>query len=251
MIRLQKVFSSDSVIKNATISIGGNIYKNAVIPGDGIWFKPSSSGKIRFVLYASDDNTDFTIYKFNRGGDFTKTIPDDITTTSYTDLEKKKLYYIESEVTEQDIIDNVEYTLGKSSGKGAYILYIDIGTTEHSGALDSGDMDKTLGVSAIDFIYDGVVIADGSQTDGANAFEEGNFIVPSGKFYSSYTPTGTSVYFEDYGKLIVLAFIRDVNGTSVGFTVKADTTTSMNAIYVTVDDKLTITVEPSIAFTFD
>jgi hypothetical protein len=253
MLRFQQVFSSDNVIKNATVTIGGTPYKNAIIPDDCIWFTPSSAGKIRFVIYtATYTDADFAITKFSRGGNFSQEIPtDDIETTSYTDLEKRRLYYIEYNVSEEDVANHAEFVLGKSKNSGVYLLYIDIGTTEHSGALESGDVDKTLGVSAIDFIYKDVIIADGSQTDGANAFEEGNFIVPNGKVYSSYTPTGTSVYFEDYAKAIVLAFIRDVNGTSVDFTVKADTVTSMNAIYVTVDDKLTTIVDSTIAFTFD
>jgi hypothetical protein len=254
-IRLQQKIQASNVISNATLEVGGVTYTNAIIPSDGIWFKPVVTGKIRIVIYASTDDTAISIYKFYRGGNLSSAFELDtpIDREVNMSIPGKKLFYLEYDVSKEDLANNVEYALGKDDKdvKGAYILYMDIGTSETGGSTQTGKVDKTFGVSAIDFIYDGVTLSDGSQSDNSGtAIEAGNFVVADSGYYASYTPTRTSVYFKDYSELLVLAFVRTVSGENVTFTVKTNTQANIDYILATDADKMTILADSQINFTF-
>lgn len=106
-------------------------YTNATIPSNGIWFKPSKIGTIRILFYADEDQTIISIYKFKRDNISSDiTFGDPIDSTKYKEYPGDKLFLIEIPITEADLNDGYEYALGKhEGGKGAFILYLDIGTS--------------------------------------------------------------------------------------------------------------------------
>jgi hypothetical protein len=189
--------------------------KGVYLPNTAIWFKPVQSGYLRFVMVSTKDNEGFTLRKINRSG-ATSSNPfaigsTDVTITTVIDakIPTFTLIYYEVEVTQNDIDNFTEYYLSKSASNGAYFLYLDVGASGIMESSSSGDYDETKGVSAIDFVYDGVSISDGTQVDeSGNVIKAGNFIEKSGNYYRAYTATATSIYLGDYQKLVVLAFVR-------------------------------------------
>lgn len=160
-IRLQKKLESgnQNYLKNQIIQIreydkntkksSSKTYTNATIPANGIWFRPSKVGKIRILFYADEDNTLISIYKFRRDNISSNiNFNDPINATLNKDYPKDKLFLIELDVTEDDLADGYEYALGKhENGKGAYILYLDIATSNND------SYEKLFIINNIDFVY--------------------------------------------------------------------------------------------------
>lgn len=201
------------------------------LPNNGIWFKPSNAGTVRFVMFAQNDSEAFCLLKITREK-ATKENPFYFGSSSEIKVEKVMqqqlpkyvLFYYEIDVTPQDIENgNIEYAImvdnnvkeeGSDKGtdyKGAYFLYLDIGA---SAAEDVSGIDREKSVSAVDFIYDGVeikqgVVGDDGATAGDSAINVGDFIVkPGGTTEELYKASKTSVYFENLKAALNIVYIR-------------------------------------------
>jgi len=121
-------------------------------------------------------------------------------------LPKNVLFYYEYEVTQESIeAGNVEYMM-VGENNGADFIYMDLGA---SAADDTSGVDMEKGVSAVDFIYDGVEITQQSLTGG---ILKGDFIVtPSGGSSVRYESSKTSVYFENLKAVLAIVFVRLYN----------------------------------------
>ena len=206
-------------------------YKQGVaLPNNGIWFKPSSEGMIRFVMFAQKDSEAFCLLKFtrtnaDRNNPFYTEGGSDITVEKVIQqqLPPYVLFYYEYPVTAEDIAaGNVEFaimvdnnvatddeggTTSTTSYKGAYFVYLDLGA---SAADDVSGIDREKSVSAIDFIYDGVEIKQGNPADDAAdaLIKVGDFIVKTSGEEALYESSKTSVYFENISTVFKLVFLR-------------------------------------------
>lgn len=195
-----------------------NAYFNGVaLPNCAIWFKPAQVGKFRFVMYADKAGEGFTLLKYERqnadkdnpfkvdpsknGDDFA------VTEVIKCNLPSDVLFYYEYNVTQAELeAGNFEYVLMQYGNGGAYFMYLDIGA---SAADDTSGVDMEKGVSAVDFIYDGVEITQQSLTGG---ILKGDFIVtPSGGASVRYESSKTSVYFENLKAVLAIVFVRLYN----------------------------------------
>lgn len=201
-----------------------NAYTGGIaLPNCAIWFKPSQVGKFRFVMYADKAGEGFTLLKYKRvnadknnpfkvdpdlnGGDLEAT-----ETIKVGGLPSDVFFYYEHEVSQAELdAGNYEYVLMQYGNGGAYFIYLDLGA---SAAEDTSAIVPEKEVSAVDFIYDGVRIAqDGDTLD--TGLLTGDFIVkPSGETWTKYESSKTSVYFENMNTLCKLVFIRLYSGST-------------------------------------
>ncbi|MCM1545889.1 MAG: Ig-like domain-containing protein [Clostridiales bacterium] len=207
--------------------------QGVALPNNGLWFKPSTVGTIRFVMFAQKNSEAFCLLKFtrtnaDRSNPFYTEGGADITVEKVMQqqLPPYVLFYYEFEVTAEDIAaGNVEYSImvdnnvptdpdedssSTTNYNGAYFVYLDLGA---SAAEDTSAIDRTKAVSAVDFIYTGVEIKQGDPSqDAADAkIKVGDFIVKTSGVEANYEASKTSVYFENITTLFKLVFIR-LNG---------------------------------------
>lgn len=234
------------------------------MPNDAIWFKPAQSGKIRFVMFADAPDQDFILFKVERPvaedatDSFTIDMTDYVENNWSTNIPATVLisaripayvfFYYEYEVPEEDIsAGNVEYILMRQGGGsgGAYFVYLDIGANGTENDDDTGEAVADSSVTAVDFIYDGVSIAQSDilAADGSVLLAAGNFI----KNNALYQATKTSVYFEAYQDLLVLAYARTVaasgDNETVAFSVAVYPADNADRVGATVANRVTITAD--------
>ncbi|MGN0824215.1 MAG: hypothetical protein ACI4MB_04015 [Candidatus Coproplasma sp.] len=203
--------------KFPSISYYGNTYTDVYLPNNGIWVKPKEEGKMRFLVLTDSDAVRFTLYKITRDVSditydseteflqkyFRKSISGTTVSLRSKNLPADAIIYFEYDVS--DIGNNVEFLLGNDDkDKGAYFLYLDIGSSGMTG--DTGEINYDKAVSAVDFIYDGVSIAQSDDTAATPAYHIGDFIVTSSA--KLYEATGTSIYFGNYDTILEIAFLR-------------------------------------------
>lgn len=186
-----------------------------VLPNNGLWFKPSNSGTCRFIMFAQDDGQGFDLLKITRteakqgetnpfytvdGSDINVEVVLQQALPSYV------MFYFEFEVKAEEVY-NTEYLIlygNNLKQKGAFFVYLDIGASADDNSAVVPDV-----VSAVDFIYEGVEIAQDKE-EGSD-FSVGDFIVQSktveGK-HTRYNATRTSVYFENISLALQVAFVR-------------------------------------------
>lgn len=207
-------------------------YKNGIaLPNNGLWFKPSQAGTVRFVMLAQKDSEAFCLLKVtrtnaNKNNPF-YTTGSDITVEKVMQqqLPPYVLFYYEIDVTQEDIdAGNIEYLImvdnnvteetedggtTTTSYKGAYFVYLDIGA---SAAEDTSAVNPDVQVSAVDFIYDKVEIsqADVTGTD----IKLGDFIVTTSGSAARYDSSKTSVYFEELTTVLKIVYVRLHNDTA-------------------------------------
>lgn len=203
-----------------------NSYTGGIaLPNCAIWFKPSQTGKIRFVMYSNSTNgkaEGFSLLKVTRtnataSNPFYSEVTEYGQDIHYEVIIKAEIpafvfIYYEYDVTQEDIdAGNIEYMLmlnSEAADGGAYFLYLDIG----SSAADDNDaslLDPDTDVSAIDFIYSGVTISTNEEETGIAV---GNFIIGTSGSCSAYEATKTSVYFENLNTILQIVFVRPENG---------------------------------------
>lgn len=196
-----------------------NYTSGIALPNCGIWFKPSQTGTIRFVMYAETAGDGFALVKGKRTSatkenpfivDYSKWGTDvEATEVGKFRLPSNVLFYFEFEVSEEDIEDGrVEYWLMQYGDGGAYFVYMDLGASAAEDN-DASLLDPDTDVSAIDFIYSGVTISTNEETTGIAV---GNFIIGTSGSYSAYEATKTSVYFENLNTILQIVFVRPENG---------------------------------------
>ncbi len=230
-----KVVTSSDKLNSVTVKKGSKVIFNnfsggIALPNNGLWFKPSQAGTVRFVMLAQKDSEAFCLLKITRT---LATKEDPFYSESGSDIIVEKvmqqqmppyvLFYYEIDVTERDIENgNIEYCImvdnnvkedeneeGKGTNyKGAYFVYLDIGA---SAADDTSAIDKEKNVSAVDFIYEGVEIEQVDTTIGV-----GNFIVNTSGTKALYNSSKTSVYFENITKVLKIVFVRLNNDDKQG-----------------------------------
>ncbi len=188
--------------------------KGIALPNSSIWFKPSQVGKIRLILYAETGGDGFALLKGQRTN-ATKDNPfvvdyslsgSDIKATEIMkyNLPSYVLFYFEYDVTVEDIeAGNIEFWLGKYGSNGAYFVYMDLGASAAEDE-DTSKIDREKSVSAIDFIYEGVSIAQMDDIAANPAYKLGDFIVGS----TLYEATGTSVFFDKLDLVLEIVYIR-------------------------------------------
>ena len=215
-----------------------NQYKKGVyLPNDVIWFKPARAGKFRFVMYSDEFGRTFELIRIRR----TKATPENPFYIDWSSdvradvvlaqniISPYVLLYYEHDVS-QDEIDagNVEYFLAGLNGSGGYFVYLDIGA---SAAMDNSTVNREKNVSAIDFIYEGVRIAQKADEDSLPTnlnLKVGDFIVTTGTgSISAYEATQTSVYFEGLKNALQIVFIR-LYSRSDNVTIDVDVRSSVN-----------------------
>lgn len=193
-------------------------YKSGVaLPNNGIWFKPSQAGKMRFVMFAQKDSESFSLLKCTRtnatvANPFYTTGDDDITVQKVIQqrLPVYALFYYEFEVKAEEVY-NTEYVIvidNNVQGNGAYFLYLDIGSSADEEVTDTSTV-VTDAISAVDFIYDGVEIEQTDTTIGV-----GNFIVNVSGEKALYEASKTSVYFVNITQILKIVYVRLNNDTS-------------------------------------
>ena len=203
----------------------GGIY----LPNNAIWFKPSRTGNIKFVMYATNLGEGFALIKITRNSATAKnpfyTDPgegwqygNDITFEPIirTSLPNGVLLYYEYEVSTKDIASgNIEYMLMQYGNGGADFLYMDIGSSAESDKSDTDHADPLKAVSAIDFIYGGVTITQKDiSTDNDTVIPAGSFVIEN----ALYKETGTMISLGGNGALVYY-YHRNENGDvfSVGY----------------------------------
>lgn len=241
-IRLSQIFNNMSQIGvntdkaqwyyNNQISYMGNTYgeesddvsKGIILPNNAIWFKPSQAGVFRFVMFASTAGDGFVLAKAKRytdqslsGYPFEVNLTDSYAGTIETIIRARipsfVLFYYEYVVTEEDLADNAEFFLQGYGVGGANFIYLDIGSSNEEVA-DQNRVDRSKNISAVDFVYDGVTIAQEAE-DGAE-YSVGDFLYEN----QLYVASQTSIYFEDLQNLLVIAYARSLSSdASVSFTV--------------------------------
>lgn len=228
-------YASDSVSNDfywsdhGAISLMGKTYgskENPVaLPNNGIWFKPVHTGKIRFVMYVDSKHMghDFALVKLKRakatkdnpfllesGDDIhfldannEETGPEKPTAIMSSQLLSNVLAYFEYEVTQEDLDLGAEFLLGgsKQNTNYGYFLYMDIGSNAEVDN-DNGEIVEDK-ISAIDFIYKDVEIAQSAGT----GFKVGDFIVGGALYEKSHT----SIYFEKIADALTIVYIRLAN----------------------------------------
>ena len=156
-------------------------------------------------------------------------------------LPKYTLFYYDYELTENDLVNGTypEFFLskGNTNGSGAYFVYLDIGASGTSG--DTGEIDHEKAVSAVDFIYSGVSIAQSDDTAETPKYHMGDFIVTS----SLYEATGTSIYFDKLDTILEIVFLRK--------SVNEDKTMQVTVTGTTDDTKVTATNTGKVEFVFN
>lgn len=214
------------------VSYGGYYY-GVPLPSNAIWFKPAQAGTIRLVLYSEDMEDAFSLIKCTRDyatedDPFALEWAENVNTngwnTKYASLEyifmhylpSRVLFYYEYEITEDDLVNGTypEFMLckGNTSGNGSYFVYLDIGSSNAED--DQNRVDRSKNISAVDFVYDGVTIAQEAE-DGAE-YSVGDFLYEN----QLYVASQTSIYFEDLQNLLVIAYARSLSSdASVSFTV--------------------------------
>lgn len=167
-IRLQQKFESSlgnsngNFSNHGTISYYGNTYSNVYLPNNGIWVKPKTAGKMRFLVWSGGNGSNFTLYKIKRNvqntyDSETEFLQEYFSTATLSGTEQTTLhsyslvlnaiYYFEYDVS--DIADDEEFLLSNDRGSGAYFLYLDMGTSGSEG----GDTVTDPKLENIDFIY--------------------------------------------------------------------------------------------------
>lgn len=223
-------------------------YENGVpLPNNGIWFKPAQAGTIRLIIYSESGGDGFALLKGKR----TNATADNPFYVDYTqagaDIEAEEvmkfnlpsyvLFYFEYEVTAEDIADGrIEYWLAKYGSGGAYFVYMDLGASADA---DSSTIDRNKAVSAVDFIYDGVSIAQTDDTAETPTYSTGDFIVrASGVLYEA---TGTSIYFDNLNTVLKIAYLRKSAGGEQTLSVTVTGTTDNSTVLATKADKVEFT----------
>ncbi len=171
LIRLQEKYSgtqgdgTDKFDMKDSISYLDNTYTNVYLPNNGIWFKPTFTGKFRFVIYTGSNGQNFSLYKLDRDSNTTNlqthfgtnTLWGEALTNLYSyDLPLYSLIYFEYDVSQEELDDNVEFLLANDrDGNGAYFLYLDIGINGGNEDDEEPDPITTFGsIDNIDFVYE-------------------------------------------------------------------------------------------------
>ena len=221
-----------------------------LLPNNAIWFKPAETGKFRLVMYTDTAGDGFVLIKATRtNGSANEPFKNDsssngtditFTTVMKQQLPSYVLFYYEYEVT-QDELDagNVEYFLMQHGNGGAYFVYLDIGSSGMTG--DTGEIDHEKAVSAVDFIYSGVSIAQADEKPENPAYHMGDFIVTSSA--TLYEATGTSIYFDKLDTILEIIFLRK--------SVNEDKTMQVTVTGTTDDTKVTATNTGKVEFVFN
>lgn len=255
-----KVLNADDLIKSYSgsyievqkgESVSLSLFKYGIyMPNDVIWFKPSVAGVFRIVMYTDKADETFSLAKVVRkSADKTNpfyTDPDnpgvDITAEILLAqmLSPYILTYYEVECTQDDIDKgNIEYFLSGYNNNGALFLYLDIGA---SAAEDNSTYDPNVKVSAVDFIYEGVEIAQEEKTIDGAKISVGDFILSTSG--EPYKATQTSVYFENLNKILAIVYVRPNGGTGKNNNDPTDTNDYTIFVTATVDGEVKQTREP-------
>jgi len=196
--------------------------KGIALPNNAVWFKPSQSGTLKFVMYSEKSGEGFSLMKIKRGetkrdptSDNFFDVASDSADMGFTweriimqKLPAYVLFYYEYEVTPEDIeMGNVEFILCEQGDGGAQFVYLDMGA---SASDDVSTVDPTVNVSAVDFIYEGVEIAKEEKTINGAKVSVGDFILSASG--TPYTATRTSVYFENLNKILAIVYVRPNGG---------------------------------------
>ncbi len=203
------------------------------LPNNGIWFKPSIAGTIRILLFAEDTGKGITLVQGHRPS-ATKEDPfivnysingGDITAKEVAkcDLPAYVLCYFEYTISPEEIDDGrYEYWIIKNDsggGAGANFVYLDLGAS----APDDDGISSEKSVSAVDFIYSGVEIAQ-EASEGAG-YKIGDFIVSTSGTAVKYNSSQTSVYFEKLSVALQIVYVR-LNDDS-GYTIQVGETSKV------------------------
>lgn len=237
------------------------MYKGVPLPSNAIWFKPAEAGKIRLVLYSESSGDGFALVKCTRTQasandpfslNFMDDMGDNAWQSAYANMEyiflhqlpEYALFYYEYELTTDDMVNGTypEFFLskGNTSGGGAYFVYLDIGASGTESG-DTGAVDHEKAVSAVDFIYNGVSIAQSDEKPENPAYHMGDFIVTSSA--ELYEATKTSIYFENYDTVLQIVFLRKA--------VNEDKTMQVTVTGTTDNSKVTATNTGKVDFTFN
>lgn len=196
------------------------------LPNNAIWFKPAQTGTIKFVMYAESMGEGFALVKITREGATAENpfnVNPNVNGWGYGEdvyfspimrelLPSGVLIYYEHEVTAEEVAaNNVEYMILQYGNNGADFLYMDIGSVAADDEDDNFMYDPNVNVSAIDFIYKNVEIAQSGSFFG-------NFII-GGNYYEA---TGTTVYFTELKVALQIVYVR-LTGT---YTMQVDRGTS-------------------------
>lgn len=235
-------YLSRSGESNSSSKVGFNgMIAGVPLPSNAIWFKPVRAGTIRLVLYSETAGDAFALVKCNRTyaseedpfalqaakgvdtgdgwGDLTSGWGATYATAEYVfmhELPSRVLFYYEYEITENDMVNGTypEFMLckGNTEEGGSYFVYLDIGASEADDT-DNSVIDPDTDVSAVDFIYRGVTIAqEDTAVSADNIIKAGNFIVTASGSTSLYEAAKTSIYFENLNTVLEMVFARPENG---------------------------------------
>ncbi|MCH5163801.1 MAG: hypothetical protein J1F36_02160 [Clostridiales bacterium] len=176
----------------------GQFYRmtgGVALPNNGIWFKPSQAGVIRFVMYATEFDQAFTLFKLERPihADGSASFDNDsikMTAVLMQRLPAYVMFYYEWAVSQADIeAGNVEFVIFGGTNYTPYLLYLDLGASALNGdGEESGNGDAI--VKFIDFIYNNTYI----EQD-PNSTNYGKFIYDPTR--NTYIPTGVRLSFND------------------------------------------------------
>ena len=212
------------------------------LPNSAIWFKPQEVGTIKLIMYAEANNESFSLIKITRK-EATADDPfaiDKDNTQNYgikfeeimkALLPEGVLLYYEYNFTAEDLAaGNIEFMLMAASGRnGADFLYLDLGSSASDDT--SGIVPDT--VSAVDFIYAGVRIAQkDDESSLTGTLKVGDFIVSASGGITAYNASQTSVYFENIGKALTIAFVRLDGNVTIALE------TDSSEVYATNPDKV-------------
>lgn len=176
ILRLQsKIDTNNQLVTINNGKIGKKVYSKIVIPRRCIWVKPTTPGKLRFVLVNPGDGQNYTISKITRSDSSDLSSRMSGATTLYESnyyggglptvsaitsidgqavtIDSKKydtlVFYNEVEVTKEDIAAGYEYSLSRDNGSnGAYFWYMDLG--QNGGSSSDTEMGS---IESVDFVY--------------------------------------------------------------------------------------------------
>lgn len=226
------------------------------IYNDGIKVNVTKDSTKIFVIASNRSEKDVRylgVYKISdRTDDFKERVEDtsyvegeaEISTGKYTYDKENPLQRLTLPVN-KDVVA-CEFDL-KGTGAGTYminstkgginIFYLAVtGTTQGDAGSEDGKVDDTKAVSAVDFIYSDVSIAQEKENDADwNSAKVGNFIIDtSGTLYQA---TGTSIYFDNLDTVLEIVYLRKVATDSDPKTMQV-TASVAGKVTATVKDKV-------------
>lgn len=146
-LRLQSKVDVNNQLVTINDGVCGDYRGKIIVPRRCVWFVPQVSGTCKFVMYAKEDQANFSLYKISRStpGDYSTSMTGyewiDGNSPRQTSLKKSQLYYYEYELEAY-----CEYALANDrDGNGAYFCYLDLGM--------AGGGEKDLSIENVDFVF--------------------------------------------------------------------------------------------------